>query len=95
MALPGTRGGILGGGLRASYVCNQFREVKGEDMNKIFLISIVLLLSGCSRSFWAPGWDKAETERQQYEQLQKQNVTLERIATALETLTQTGGHDGR
>ena len=54
-------------------------------MKKIIFVSLLaILLSGCgTRSFWAPDWDKAETEKKQHEQLIRQTKALESIAESL------------
>ena len=53
--------------------------------NIIIVLLISVFCSGCGSSpFWSPEWDKAETERKQYQELQKQTLALERIATAIE-----------
>lgn len=57
------------------------------DKHKLILLALVVVfLSGCSKSFWMPDIDKAETERKQFQELQRQNVLLERIANAIEGL---------
>ena len=53
-------------------------------MKNLIIVLLVLACSGCGRAFWAPDWDKAETERKQFEELQRQTLALERIATAIE-----------
>ena len=56
-------------------------------MRNLFIVMLCVCLCGCGgRSFWAPEWDKAETERKQFEELQKQTTALERIADALERI---------
>ena len=56
-------------------------------MKKLILLVLVsLICSGCSRSFWSPNWDKAETEKKQLNELQKQTKALERIAEAIEKI---------
>ena len=55
-------------------------------MKKLILILVsCFILTGCgSRAFWAPNWDKAETERRQAELLERQTIAIEKIAKILE-----------
>ena len=56
-------------------------------MNKIICMLLILgLCSGCSRAYWSPNWDKAETERSQLAQQELQTKALERIANSLENI---------
>jgi len=55
-------------------------------MKTIMICLICVLLTGCSRSFWMPSYDKAETEQKQLIELKKQNVYYERICVALEKI---------
>jgi len=56
-------------------------------MNKIICMLLILgLCSGCSRAYWSPNWDKAETERNQLAQQELQTKALERIANSLENI---------
>lgn len=56
-------------------------------MNKLIgMLLIMGFCSGCSRAYWSPNWDKAETERSQLAQQELQTKALEKIANSLEKL---------
>lgn len=56
-------------------------------MKKIFILFFVCcIFSGCTRAFWVPDWDKAESERLQVQLLQRQVIALEQIAISLDKL---------
>ena len=50
------------------------------------LLIIVLCVSGCSRAYWAPNYDKALTEREQCIIQERQTKALEQIANSLENI---------
>lgn len=53
-------------------------------MKYLIILILTLGICGCSRSFWLPDVDKAETERAQKELLNKEIAQLTRIADVLE-----------
>ncbi len=55
-------------------------------MRIVVVLMILLACSGCGRAFWMPDWDKAETERLQYQMLERETVALEKIADSLQAL---------
>lgn len=53
-------------------------------MKKVLMVALLVSMAGCGTI--NPSWNKAITEKKQLEELKKQTVSLERIATALEKI---------
>ena len=52
----------------------------------LLLVSFMFLIIGCSNPYLNPDISKALTEKEQFAELQKQNVLLERQTIALEKI---------